>query len=223
MEHFKSKLAREVNKLHGWEGPVFHGRYRAIPVSEEPEAQIERLRYLIAHGVKENLVENPLQWPGVQAVKHYVNDEPMRGIWVDRTAMTQKPSEPECHQRTLELRLDPLPGYDPRAFRDLVRELLRQVVAEADKRRRAEKTQVLGIRRALKQHPHWRPPKLEKLPPPQIHAIRGEVRRRYKEALSEFLRTYREATERLKRDLPRLRFPPGCFPPAGPFVPLMSS
>jgi REP element-mobilizing transposase RayT len=220
MEHFKSKLAREVNKLHGWEGPVFHGRYRAIPVSEEPEAQTERLRYLIAHGVKEDLVEDPLQWPGVHAVKHYVNGEPMCGVWIDRTAMARHPNEPEQHTRTLELRLDPLPGHEPEAFRELVRELLRQVVEEEGQRRRAEKRKVLGAHRVRKRHPHWRPPKLEHRPPPRIHAIREEVRRRYREALSGFLRAYRDAAERLKRGSPQPRFPPGCFPPAGPFVPL---
>jgi hypothetical protein len=30
---------------------------QAIPISEEEEAQVERLRYVLAHGCKEGLVE----------------------------------------------------------------------------------------------------------------------------------------------------------------------
>jgi hypothetical protein len=37
----------------------------AIVVSDEEAAQVGRLRYILAHGVKENLVERVLDWPGV--------------------------------------------------------------------------------------------------------------------------------------------------------------
>ena len=44
MRDFKSKLSKEIQRLHDWSGPVFPHRYRAVPVSDEPAAQIARLR-----------------------------------------------------------------------------------------------------------------------------------------------------------------------------------
>jgi len=43
MRDVKSKLARETNRLTGWSGPVFERRYEMTVVTEEDNAQIERL------------------------------------------------------------------------------------------------------------------------------------------------------------------------------------
>ncbi|HEX4959908.1 MAG TPA: hypothetical protein VF173_03645 [Thermoanaerobaculia bacterium] len=48
MRYTKSKLAREVNRLTGWRGPVFDRRYEVTVVTDEEAAQIERLRYVLA-------------------------------------------------------------------------------------------------------------------------------------------------------------------------------
>ena len=53
MRDFGSKTAREVNKLYGWGGALFSPRYRSICVTEEPDAQIARLEYLLAHFQKD--------------------------------------------------------------------------------------------------------------------------------------------------------------------------
>jgi hypothetical protein len=66
MRDVKSKLAREVNRLTRWQGHVFERRYDMAVVTEEEGAQIERLAYVLANGVKENLVERVRDWPGVQ-------------------------------------------------------------------------------------------------------------------------------------------------------------
>ena len=68
MEHFLSNSARKIGRLHGWRGSVWAGRYRPIVVSDEDEAQVARLRYLLSHGAKEFLVRSPEQWPGLQVV-----------------------------------------------------------------------------------------------------------------------------------------------------------
>ena len=53
MRLFSSKLAKEIGRLHDWRGKVWSRRYRPIPISEEPEAQVARLKYVLSHGVKE--------------------------------------------------------------------------------------------------------------------------------------------------------------------------
>ena len=46
---------------------------------------MDRLRYILAHGPKENLVERVLDWPGVHAAKAILEDKPLTGYWFDRS------------------------------------------------------------------------------------------------------------------------------------------
>ena len=41
MSHFNGNLAKEAGRLHSWRQKFWGRRYRAIPVSFEPEAQID--------------------------------------------------------------------------------------------------------------------------------------------------------------------------------------
>src|SRR4051794_16462002 len=85
MRDFKSKLAREVNRLTGWSGPVFERRYEMTVVTNEDRAQIERLSYVLAQSVKENLVERVRDWPGVHSAAAPIDGTPLTGTWFDRT------------------------------------------------------------------------------------------------------------------------------------------
>jgi len=84
MEYAGSNLAREVNRLTGWSGPVFERRYSMIPVSNEVAAQVEVLKYVIGHGVKEGLVERVVDWPGIHSAKARLLGEPLTGHWFSR-------------------------------------------------------------------------------------------------------------------------------------------
>ena len=226
MGRFKSKIAKEINRFYNREGPVWHTRYIVIPISGEPEARIERLRYLIAQGTKEDLVENPLDWPGVHAVRHYAHGEPLLGTWIDRTAIARAGAEPEDiekYTREIHLELTPFPGYTYKEFRLLVEQQLERVVEEEGTRRRSEGKRVLGVRNLLRQPPHHCSPKPKRRRKPLIHALSREVRERYREALQWFLESYREAANQLREGIPKPEFPPGCFPPAGPFIPLSAN
>lgn len=85
MRYVNSNLAREVARSVDWHHHVWARRYRAIVVSEEPEAQVGRLRYLLSQGVKEGLVERPEEWPGASSTLALLHDEPVEGLWFDRT------------------------------------------------------------------------------------------------------------------------------------------
>src|SRR5436305_9355794 len=69
MGYFLSKLAREVGRLTGWKEKIFGRRYQAIVVSDEEAAQVERLRYCLAHGANEALADRLRDWPGVACVR----------------------------------------------------------------------------------------------------------------------------------------------------------
>ncbi len=80
-----SKIAREVGRLHNWREKVWGRRYRAIVLSQEEPVLMDRLRYKIAHGVKEGLVERVLDWPGVHCAQALLTGEPLEGKWFNRT------------------------------------------------------------------------------------------------------------------------------------------
>ena len=68
MRHVDGNLSAEIGReeLHDWSGPMWSRRYQSIVVSDEEAAQVARLRYHLAHGVKEGLVDQVKRWPGVQ-------------------------------------------------------------------------------------------------------------------------------------------------------------
>jgi REP element-mobilizing transposase RayT len=102
MGYFNSKLAREVGRLTGWRQKIFGRRYQAIVVSSEDAAQIERLKYVLSHGVKEGLVERTREWPGVHAVQALTEGKVLEGYWFAR-------QQEYASRETLVL--DPLPCW----------------------------------------------------------------------------------------------------------------
>ena len=85
MQHASCNLSKEIGRLRGSSGPLWARRYDGIVVSDEPEKQWERLRYLLANGVKEGLVESPYDWPGLNAACSLVSGEPLEGTWFSRS------------------------------------------------------------------------------------------------------------------------------------------
>ncbi len=85
MNHFNSNLAREGGRLTDWREKFWSRRFQAIPISDEPQAQIERLAYILSHGVKEGLVERIRDWPGVSVVPALLDGTPLVGHWFSRS------------------------------------------------------------------------------------------------------------------------------------------
>ncbi|HEX3526321.1 MAG TPA: transposase [Thermoanaerobaculia bacterium] len=100
MRDLKSKLAREVNRLAGWSGPVFDRRYEMTVVTEEEAAQVERLGYVLGQSVQEGLVERVSEWPGVHSAAALIAGTPLVGHWFDRTR--------ECAARNQREEITPL-------------------------------------------------------------------------------------------------------------------
>jgi hypothetical protein len=82
---FNGNLAKEAGRLYKWRERFWSRRYRAVVVSDEPEAQIGRLRYLLANGCKEGLVRSPKEWPGASGTEALMTGKPVRGWWFDRS------------------------------------------------------------------------------------------------------------------------------------------
>jgi len=224
MRHLLSNLSLEIGRLHDWPGTLWGRRYRAIEVSEEEEAQIDRLRYILSQGCKEGLIGRPEDWPGLHGIGALTRGEPLRGYWVDRTGLAQargKAVDPGAFIQAESLHLVPLPCWEHLAGpeqRRRVEEMVRQIEEDTAAEHRRQGTEPLGAGKILAMHPHTRPENLERSPAPRVHALRKEIRQKMLEAYRLFVLAYREAAVRLRRGETDVRFPEGCFPPPLPFV-----
>ena len=225
MRHLLSKLAIEAGRRHRWRGPLFQRRYQAILVSGETRAQVQRLRYLLSHGVKENLVARVADWPGPHCFSSLASGIEAKGVWHDRTAEWQarrrgrEPKPGELDQ-SLTLALAPLPcwtGLEPDARQRAVRELVEEAEDEAARQRHSQGATYLGARAVLDQDPHHLPSASTRSPAPFCHAFTKRMRRELRKAYGIFLGAFREAARRLTEGDRDACFPSGSFPPAIPF------
>jgi REP element-mobilizing transposase RayT len=227
MRYVNSNLARKVGGLVGWRDKIWSRRYQAIVVSSEEAAQAARLRYVLSHGVKENLVETVDQWPGVHCAKSLLSGEPVVGTWFDQTQEYAARRRGEKFDRmkyaTREiLVLSPLPCWkhlNEEVRRQLVVEMIADIEAEATLRRQRSGSQVLGAKKVQGQHPFDRPARPKKSPAPLFHVVSKAVRQELWAAYAWFVAAFREASAKLRAGDRLARFPAGSFPPALPYVP----
>jgi REP element-mobilizing transposase RayT len=226
MTHFNSKLARETGRLTGWRQKVWSRRYQAIVVSQEEEAQIDRMGYILAHGVKEGLVDRVLDWPGVHAAAALLSGLSLEGTWYDRTKeylskIKGKKSDPDRFAEPETLTLAPLPCWkhlSPKAYQARIASLIQQIEEDATAQREARCRQPLGAGAILRQEPRTEPNRTKKSPAPRFHAVRKWVRKELYQTYTLFVQAYREAAELLRLGNRNASFPSGCFPPPQPFV-----
>jgi putative transposase len=227
MRDLQSTLAREVNRLTGWRGPVFERRYDMTVVTGEEAAQVERLKYVLANGVKENLVERVCQWPGVHSAEALIHGSPLEGHWFDRTRQYAARNQSEELSReeyvfAESVVLSPIPCWahlPADRYRERMRNLVEEVDAEAARAQQQSGARVLGVKAILAQDPQARPTSIVRSPAPLVHAATKAARKMFYEIYAEFVSAFRAAAEALRQGRRDVPFPAGSFPPAAPFVP----
>ena len=233
MQHVDSNLSSEIGRkeMHDWPHTMWSRRYQSIPVSDEEAAQVERLRYHLAHGVKEGLVDRVKRWPGVHFAKSILGGKPLKGRWFNRTDEYSARNRGEDFGRLKyaeaeELKLSQLPCWSDltaEEYRERIAELVEEVEAEARASCEAKGIEPLGVEAILRQDPHTRPNETKKSPAPAVHAASKKARKRFWEEYSAFVAAFREAAERLKAGDRAARFPLGSFPPGLLFVSVYSA
>jgi hypothetical protein len=216
-------LAKEVGRLHGWREKLRGRRYRSVPLLDE-EVEVARLKYLLAHGVKEALVRSPGEWPGASCLASLLTGKPAVGYWFDRTAEERARRRGEHpgrydHATKYEVILAPLPGWQGLSEgqrRDLVAEVVRQIEEEGQAQHGG---QVLGREAVLAQDPHGSPASFHPSPAPAAHASTDAARQWWRATYRAFAEVYRAAADLLRQGILDVAFPEGCFPPARPYVP----
>jgi len=224
MEYLNGNLAREVSRLTGWTDKIWARRYQAIVISEEKEAQIARLKYILAHGAKEFLVAKAEEWPGVHCAIPLLTGATVEGTWFDRTGeytarLRREDFDPRQYASPQKVILSQLPCWKhlaSEAYRARIAELLREINDTARQERKGIKP--LGVKAILAQDPLDRPEAPKKSPAPLFHAFRREARKALWEAYAWFVAAFREAAEKLRAGDLTAKFPIGSFPPHLPFV-----
>lgn len=222
MCYFNSNLARETGRLRQWKERIFGRRYTDIAILDD-EALVRRLRYLLAHGVKENLVEKPVQWPGVHCIKALTLGKKLSGHWFDRTDEYEHNSlnihhDPEDFATPYPVNLTPLPCWADLSESERQarwKQLVDDIEREHRQRRREEGIGVLGKRAILAADPQFRPDEPKKSPAPACHASNEDDAKDYREIYRNFVAQYYEAMELLlKGVLESLDvFPENCYIP----------
>lgn len=226
MTYFAGNLAKEVGRLHDWPQKIYGRRYTHVITSDEPEAQEERLRYLLSNSCKEGLVKRPQDWPGPSSVEALLTGTTVRGVWFDRSAEYEarrskrrfrKYEFAEVH----DLQLAPIPAWkhlDPEERKTRVRTIVRDITREAYETAKTTGRAPLGVRRVLAQHPHSRPETTKSSTKPIVHAATRKARQRMLLDFRLFRKAYRLASAALRRGDFEVTFPPGCHRPRLPFV-----
>jgi hypothetical protein len=225
MNFVQSNLAREAGRIAHWRERFWGRRYQAILVSDEPAAQLDRLRYILSQGCKEGLVRSPELWPGANCVRELLSGQTtMQGVWVDRTALYRDRSTlPRSNESSFTivetLTLTPLPCFNGSSASDQqrwIRSCVDQIAAEARQAQLA--TRRRGRRSMSDDAPRTRWP-LRHSRAPWFHVASPEWALMLGAAYYEFRALHRSAAEKLERGLDA-HFPEGSFPPAGPYIPL---
>jgi REP element-mobilizing transposase RayT len=218
LRYVNGNVAKAVQEINGWQGPVWQRRAQVIVVADEAAAEA-RLRYVLAHGAKEGLVASPKDWPGVTCARALAGEERLVGAWVDRTRAGQierggRVPHPAEVTTWYPIELAPLPHWAPwpeRRRRAMVVALIGDVEREARGRR------LLGARGVLAQDPHAMPVTSKQGRAPWVHAVGRAARAVFLAARRVFLDAYGAAAACLRRGRPAA-LPAGCFPPRAGFV-----
>lgn len=222
--YFDGNVAKEAGKLGDWHGKFWGQRYQAIPVSDEEEAQVARLKYIFSNGCKEGLVASPRDWTGASAVNALRKGaSKIKGIWYNRTKeyRARLAGRHEMFPSIETVTVTPLPCWrnlSHGTIRSRVTGLIKEIEQETRKMHLEQRTSPAGMSRVLAKHPHSRPKSMKRSRAPLFHAASGAARKKFREAYYSFVEYYRQASDRVKAGDMSVQFPLGSFPPPRPFI-----
>jgi hypothetical protein len=226
MQFVNANVAKEAGRLHLWRERLWSRRYRSIVVADEGAAH-DRLRYILAHGVKEGLVWTPGAWPGPNCIAALTAGAILRGTWRDRSAeylarMRGDSVSPSQFATTFDIKLAPLPCLQ-HLTADQRQAECRRVVGEIETRAEAENRekgrQVMGVSAILAQDPHSKPATTDRSRAPFVHASDDSTEMEFRIRYRAFVDDFRAGAQRLVERAGELMamFPLWAFPPALPF------
>ena len=232
MAYVKREISRRIGIKYSVKGPKWQSRYTstALPTAQSRE---QCLKYILAQGVKENLVAHPLDWPGLHCAKALSTGKQDQGQWLDSTAYKRKKREQARrptpkkvrkanYYEKVSIKLSPLPHWEELPKKETqkrINELIDSMTQEACEKRRETQTRVLGVKKVIQASICQRvsPPN-----PPWWKERRRQItawaKSRANETLAylnlyyEFQEAFRLASHRFNNDL-KAEFPRGAWIP----------
>jgi len=219
MQYLMTNISKKIGALVGWRGAFWERRYSAAPILDDA-ALLERVGYVLAHGVKEGLVRHCCDWPGLSSLEMMLDGQPRTFQWFNwtrrssgnrhgetRAQLDPRWAEPE------ELRLATLPSPALQTPESLRRFFHRAVEAIEEEGSRQHK-KVLGVEGVLRQWPQRRPPPpKQRKPRPPCHATVAALREGYLQRYRDFAVVFHEASRRWRSGDPAASFPDTAIKP----------
>jgi REP element-mobilizing transposase RayT len=221
LAYIESNIAKEVGREIGWHGAFWHRRFSAEPVLDD-EALISRRRYLGAHGVKEGLVDQSEDWPGLTSLPETTRGEQRTFPWYDRSAQywARRRGESDDENRfvtMLPLTITPLPcdaHLEPSEQQRRARAVLDEAQRWAWEKRDGRPS--LGPEAVMRQDPEAKPKRSKWSARPMCHASSRRVIEEFRRAYREFVAIFAEASEPFRRGDISVVFPDYSFRPPLP-------
>lgn len=217
MRYLLGNISKKLGGLIGWENAFWGRRYSAEPILDDA-ASVDRLRYILSHGVKENLVSRVAEWPGLTCLRQLLDEEPRSYPWFNWTKRWRRRAsggalasrfdpaiaEPE------ELRVVPLPIWADRPPAERRTEIEKIVTSIETAHRGATVLGVVGVLSASRMSAPARP---KRSPRPSCHTTERQLRRDYEERLRTFGQRYHAASAAWRSGDAAAVFPIGSFRP----------
>ena len=201
MQYLRSNIAKKLGNHIDWRGKFWDRRYDAEPVLDD-DALVGRLRYILAHGVKEGLVAHSADWPGLTSIPEILAGEQRSFAWPGRSDTSSATTA------TTVLRIATLPCWEHDAVevrQDLVRGIMNDI--EEVVREERNGSPVLGARNVLAQDPHSKPRSIKRSPRPLCHASTQRARDDYRAKYRRFLDAYVKASAAYRNGAMAVEFP----------------
>lgn len=223
MKYLLGNLSKKLGPLcePGWWNRFWERRYSASPILDE-DALEERLRYVLAHGVKEGLVARIADWEGLHCAEHLMDERRREFSWFNWTRRWRERTRKDgaCTPRhdaygdelaeTVYLELDPLPHWAHEAP-DKRQARMRALVAEVE-RQSAPPGLPLGAD-AVRRQTTERCRERKRSPRPLCHASTTAARSEFHGFYGSFREAFRAAATKWLRGEADAEFPLGSFKP----------
>ena len=187
MQYLRSNIAKQVGAEVDWRGKFWDRRYDAEAVIDD-DALIGRLRYILAHGVKERLVRRCCDWPGLTSHPELLGNTPRAFAWPAAKGSNSA-------EQTLPLTLAVLPPFESMNENQRTEHIRVMEKAIEEENDSTHGPGVLGCKRILRQHPHAKPQTLARRRRPLCHSSTREGYLAYREKYREFAAAYRAASQ----------------------------
>lgn len=208
IEYLHRFVAKAGNVLRGRRENFWSSDEPSIVYLETLEDVLEKLVYVATNPVKDGLVEQAVDWPGVSTYAQLLSGEE---ISIERPSIFFRSNGPMPERATLCMKI-PSAFCDRSALLTALRDRVGAFEARTARERRAASTTVVGPRRVLSQS--WltcaSTPEKPRAVRPRFAARQLAARRAALALRREFLTAYRAARELWLAGLAAV-FPPGTY------------